>query len=136
MSYPARAEGLVNRITKFGRLAKIWWSVCISKSQCTLCVSFSRTDSGLCIYHLSPWSNFSFLQKSLLIPLPTQSCLVLYYFWANFLHSLSMWLIIITSSFSFGFLQTFSRCFTQDLRWGKVMILHNLGINDFVAFFW
>ena len=35
-----------------GRLAEIRWSVCISKSQRTLCVSFTRTNSGLCIYHL------------------------------------------------------------------------------------
>ena len=36
-----------------GSLAEIRWSVCISKSQRSLCVSFSRTDSGLCIYYLS-----------------------------------------------------------------------------------
>ena len=35
-----------------GRLVEIWLSVCISKSQRSWCVSFSRTDSGLCIYHL------------------------------------------------------------------------------------
>ena len=38
-------------ITKSGHLG-IRWSVCISKSQITLYVSFSETDSGLCIYHL------------------------------------------------------------------------------------
>ena len=36
-------------IIRSGRLAEIWWSVCISKSQRRLCVSFSRTDSGLYI---------------------------------------------------------------------------------------
>ena len=29
-----------------------WWYIFISKSQRSLCVPFSRTDSGLCIYHL------------------------------------------------------------------------------------
>ena len=29
------------------------------KSQRILCVSFSKTDSGLCIYHLFVWSNAS-----------------------------------------------------------------------------
>ena len=33
-------------IIRSRRLAKIKWSVCISKSQSSLCVSFSRTDSG------------------------------------------------------------------------------------------
>ena len=33
----------------------VWWSVCILKSQRSLCISFSRTDSGLCIYHLFVW---------------------------------------------------------------------------------
>ena len=39
-------------ITWSGRLAEIRWSVCISKSQRILSVSFSRTDSRLCLYHL------------------------------------------------------------------------------------
>ena len=33
-------------ITRFGRLAEIRWSVCISKSQRSYWVPFSRTDSG------------------------------------------------------------------------------------------
>ena len=37
---------------KSGRLAEIRGSVCMLKSQRSLCVSFSRTDSRLCIYHL------------------------------------------------------------------------------------
>ena len=36
-------------IIRSGHLAKIRWSVCMSKSQRSLCVSFSRTDVGLCI---------------------------------------------------------------------------------------
>ena len=44
-------------ISMSGRLGKIRWSVCISKSQKILCVSFSRSDSEFCKYHLFVWSN-------------------------------------------------------------------------------
>ena len=44
-------------------LAEIRWCVCISKSQRILCVSFSRTDSRLCIYHLFIMSNFDFFDQ-------------------------------------------------------------------------
>ena len=37
-------------IFRSGCLAKIRWFVCILKSQWSLCVSFSRTDSQLCIF--------------------------------------------------------------------------------------
>ena len=47
------------------------WSVCMSISQGY--VSFSWTDSGLCIYHLAVWSNFNLLHSSLRITFPTQS---------------------------------------------------------------
>ena len=56
------------------------------------------TDSGLCIYHLFVRSNFNFLHNSHSITLPTQSCLVLYSFCANLLHSLIMWLIVSSLS--------------------------------------
>ena len=62
------------------RLAKIRWSVCISKFKRSLCVSFSRTDAGLCIYNLFAWSNFNFLLNSHWILLSTPSCVVLYSF--------------------------------------------------------
>ena len=39
-------------IIKSGRLAEIKWSVCMSKFQRSLCVSFSGQDVGLGIYHL------------------------------------------------------------------------------------
>ena len=39
-------------IIRSGLLAEIKGSVCMSKSYRSLCVSFSRTDAGLCIYHL------------------------------------------------------------------------------------
>ena len=81
-------------ITRSGHLAEIRWSVCISKFQRILSVSFSRMDSRLCIYHLFVWSNLNFLHNSQWITLPNQSCLVLYTFCATLLHSLIMWLIV------------------------------------------
>ena len=81
-------------IIRSGLLAEIRWSKCMLKSHRSLCVSFSRTGAGLCIYHLFVWSNQNFLHISLRITLPTQSCLVLYSFCANLLHSLIMWLIV------------------------------------------
>ena len=63
-----------------------------------MCVWLSRTDSGLCIYHLFVGSNFKFLHNSQWIPLATQSCLVLYSFCANLLHSLIMRLMVSTQS--------------------------------------
>ena len=44
-------------IIKSSRLDEIRQSVCSSKSQRSLRVSFSRTDSRLCIYHWFVWSN-------------------------------------------------------------------------------
>ena len=85
-------------IIRSGRLGEIRWSVCMSKSLWSLCVSFSRTDSGLCIYHLFVWSYFNFLHNSQRITLPTQLCLVLHSFCANLLLSLIMWLIVSSLS--------------------------------------
>ena len=65
----------------------------MSKSQKSLCVSFSSTDVGLCMYYLLIVSNLNFLHISQWITLPSQSCLVLYSFCANLLHSL-MWLMV------------------------------------------
>ena len=81
-------------ITRSGCLIVIRWSICISKSQRSLCVSFSRKDSGLCIYHLFVWSNFNFLHNSQRIIFPTQSWVVLSSFYANLQHSSIMWLIV------------------------------------------
>ena len=78
-------------IIRSGLLTEIRWSVCISMSHRSLCVLFSRTGAGLCIYHLFVWSNLNFLHISQWITLPTQSCLALYSFCANLLHSLIMW---------------------------------------------
>ena len=44
-------------IIRSSLLARIRWSVCIWKSHRSLCESFSRTDTGLCIYHLFVWLN-------------------------------------------------------------------------------
>ena len=85
-------------IIRSGLLAEIRWSVCMSKSHWSLCVSFSRTGAGLCIYHLLVWSNLNFFHISQWITLPTKSCLVLYTLCANLLHSLIMWLIVSSLS--------------------------------------
>ena len=81
-----------------GLLVKIRWSVYMSKSHRSLCVSFSRTGAGLCIYHLLAWSNLNFLHISQWFTLPTQSCLALYSFYANLLHPLIMWLMVSSLS--------------------------------------
>ena len=73
-------------IIRSGLLAGIRWSVCMLKSHRSLCVPFSRTVSGLCIYYLFVWSNLNFLHISQWIILPTQSCPALYPFCANLLH--------------------------------------------------
>ena len=65
----------------------------MSKSHRHLCVSFSRTGAGLCIYHVLAWSNLNFFHISQEITLPILSCLTLYSC-ANLLHSLIMWLMV------------------------------------------
>ena len=49
-------------ITRSGHLVVIKWSACISKKK--MCVLFSSTNSGLCIYHLFVWSNLNCLHDS------------------------------------------------------------------------
>ena len=51
-------------ILKSGLLAGIRLSVCMLKSHRSLCLAFSRTGDGLCIYHLLVWSNLDFLHIS------------------------------------------------------------------------
>ena len=79
-------------IARSAHLVGIRWCVCISKSQRILYILFS--DSGLCIYHLVVWSNFSLLHNSQWIIFSNQLNLVLYSFCASLLHSLIMWLNI------------------------------------------
>ena len=83
-------------IIRSGRLDEIRWSVCISKFQRSLCLLFSRTDAGMCIYHLFVRWNSNFLHSSQWITFSTQSCLSLfsYSFCASLLHSLNIWLIV------------------------------------------
>ena len=90
----SRFSFLLLIIIRSSLLAGIRWSVCILKSHRSLCESFSRTGAGLCIYHLFVWSNWNFLHISQWTTLPTHSCLALYSFCANLLHSLIMWLIV------------------------------------------
>ena len=85
-------------IMRSGLLVGIKWSVCMLKSHRSLYESFSRTSARLCIYHLLVWSNWNFLHISQWITLPTQSCLALYSFCANLLHSLVMRLIVSSLS--------------------------------------
>ena len=85
-------------IIRSGRLADIRWCVCMLKSHRSLCVSLSKTDAGLCIYHLFVWVNLNFLHNSKWITLPTQSYLVLYSFCTNLQHSFIMWLIVSSLS--------------------------------------
>ena len=81
-----------------GLLAEIRWSVCMSRSHMILCALFSSTVAGLWIYHFLVWSNLNVLHISQWITLPTQSCLVLYSFCANLLHSLIMWSMVLSLS--------------------------------------
>ena len=85
-------------ITRSGLLTEIRRSVWISKPNRSLCVLFSRTGAGLCIYHMFVWSNLNFLHISHYITLPTQSCLVLNSFCANLLHLVIMWLMVSSLS--------------------------------------
>ena len=94
-------------ITRSGLLAGISWSVCISKSQRILCISFSKTDFCLYIYYLALWVNFNFLHNSQWITFPIQSCLVLYFFCTCLLHHHYYYYHYLLFSFTFSFLQTF-----------------------------
>ena len=69
-------------IIRPGLRGEIRWSVCTSKSHRGLCLSFSRTGAGLCIYYLLAWSNLNFLHISQWITLPTYSCQALHSFCA------------------------------------------------------
>ena len=76
-------------------LTGVWWSVYISKSEKILCIPFSLTDSGLCIYHVSEWTNFNLLHNSHWITFLTQSSMVLYSFCVSLLHSLIIHLFLL-----------------------------------------
>ena len=59
-------------------LARIRCFVCISEYQRILCVSFSRTDSGLYMYNLVVWLNFNLLHNSKWISFSARFYQVLY----------------------------------------------------------
>ena len=83
--------------TRPSLLVRIRWFVCISKYQRILCITFSYTDSGLCIYHLVVWSKFQFLLHSsqwIIFPHPVVPRIL----WVFLLHSTIMWLIILSLS--------------------------------------
>ena len=84
----------------FADYHKVWFSSldCMSKSHRSLCVLFSRTNVGLCIFDSFGWSNLNFLHISRWIILLIQSCLVLYSFGANLLHLLIMRLMVSSLS--------------------------------------
>ena len=63
-------------IIRYGRLAEIRWSVRMSKSKRSLYVSFSRTNTGLSVYHFFVLSNV--LSNSPWITLLTKSCYCYY----------------------------------------------------------
>ena len=67
-------------IMRSSLLAEIRLSICMSKFHRSLCVSFSRTGAGLCIYHLLVWSNFNFLHICQWINLPIIIILLLLLF--------------------------------------------------------
>ena len=69
-------------------LTGIGRSICISKSQRILYISFSRADSSFYIHHLVIWYNFNLLHNSKWITFPTQSYLILYIFCVSLLHLL------------------------------------------------
>ena len=79
-------------IIRSGLLAEIRWSVCMSEFHTSLCVSFSRTGSGLYIYHLLVWSSLNLLHIS--------QWITLYFFCANLLHSLMRLIVSSPSSHS------------------------------------
>ena len=66
--------------SRFSLLVGGRWSVFTLKCWKILWISFSTTDSALCIYHLVVWSNVIFLHSSLSHPiLPTIICIFCYF---------------------------------------------------------
>ena len=87
-------------------LSLVYWlrlsdSFVSQNSQWILFVSFSCTDSGLCIYDLFTCSNSNILYSSQWTPFPTQSSQFFYFFWASLLYS---WIMRLTLSFLFAYI--------------------------------
>ena len=119
--------GCASTICLYGQI-KISWSVCTSKSERSLCVSFHKTDPRLYI-----WWNSNFLHNSLWIPLPTLTYLFLYSFCANLQHSLIMRLMV--SSLSPHNLHLLFRCVLSILVLMWVFMVIYLLIYSFESFF-
>ena len=117
--YSASSFFFLLTINRSGRLVEIRWSVCITKSQRILCVSFSRMDSGLCTHHLFIWSNSNFLHNSQWITFLTQLCLILYSLCTNLLHSLIMWCYSYFAPWEF-FASALADGLSLELEWQKV----------------
>ena len=81
-----------------GFLVGIRWCLLNSKFKRIVCITFSWTDSGLCIYHLVEWSNLNLLLNSQWITIPTHSCLVKYFFCLSLHHSLITWWTVLSLS--------------------------------------
>ena len=62
----------------------------ISQNAGEVCVSFTLTDSRLCILHVFEWLNFNFLHNSQWITFPTHLCPVLFSLAANLLKLLTI----------------------------------------------
>ena len=103
--------------TRSSLLVGIRLSVCFSKSLRILCISFFRTDSGLCIYHLVVWSDFNFFRNSQWISFSTQSCLDLHSLCASLPTSVIMWLLV--SSLSLHNLHLLFYCAFCPVGWGS-----------------
>ena len=94
---------------------------CISKSQRSLRVSFSWTDSWLYVYHLFVWSNLSFLHNGQWITFPTLSSLVGNGFFSNLQYSL--FILLVFSSLSPHNLQLLFCCSKTILALKRSLII-------------
>ena len=117
--------------TESGLLARIEWSICIWKSQRISCISFSRKDPSLCIYHLSVRSNLDFLHYSQWITFSNQSCLLLYSFCVGFLHLLFMWLTVSclvwhNIHWLFFCILLFFHSLQVHLYWHQLVVFHQI----------
>ena len=92
--------------TRSCHLVRIRWSLYILKYQRILWVSFSRTDSGFFIYHLSVCSNFKLLHNSLWITFSNKSCLILCEL-ATFIYFVINHLISVQRKYTFNFVEHF-----------------------------
>ena len=82
-------------IIRFGLLAEIRWSVCVTKSLRSLSALFSRIDPGLCMYHFFVWLNLNFLLIFLVHPFVSSLTFLLPHILP---HSLIMWLMFSSLS--------------------------------------